>query len=146
MTSAPGPALSGGVPPLFSLEPWGPVFPFLQPEGSGSFLRGRARAAHAGQVQAAASEPRRCEQELGAGAWGPSSVHVPTASLPGRLPHRERRGWPRKQASLIEMALGKGSQIRGSANSVVEATPKTHHEGQVLIGPAERKPASWCSK
>lgn len=82
MTSALGPALSGGVPPLFSLEPWGPVFPFLQPEGSGSFLRGRARAAHAGQVQAAASEPRRYEQELGAGAWGPSSVH--SDSLPSR--------------------------------------------------------------
>ena len=65
------------------------MFPFLQPEGSQSFLGGRAQATHAGQVQAAASEPRRCEQELGAGAQGPSSVQFrqppfPAGSLTGR--------------------------------------------------------------
>lgn len=95
--------------------------------------------------------PGRCRQQpqnpdAVSRSWGRAPGDPALCIFRGRLPHQERRGWLQKQVSLIEMAQGKGSQIRGSANSVVEAPPKTHHEGHVLIGPAERKPASWCSK
>lgn len=33
------------------------------------------------------------------GAWGPSSVHLPTASLPSQLPHQEGAGLESKPAS-----------------------------------------------